>query len=261
MRDIDSEEDKLVAAARAGDPDAFAKLIMSHADMVFRATHRITRHREDAEDAVQESIVNAFVHLASFTGASRFSTWLTRIAINAALMRLRKKRLSREEPMEEPKGEAWLPLFGEAIDTSMNPEELYAKHEHDRIVREAVRKLRPSLRKTVEVHGLKENTLQETAQILGISMGAVKARLFHARTELRRELRLRPFFDRNELSSGLLASGRNAGRDHSRKSGARSGGDEESQRRRVRNNGPRIWRSCERGQQARACHCLGDHSS
>jgi len=207
MRDIDSDEDKLVAAARAGDADAFSKLILCHADMVFRATHRITRHRQDAEDAVQDSIVNAFVHLASFTGGSRFSTWLTRIAINAALMRLRKKRLSREEPMDEPKGNAWLPAFGEVIDTSLNPEELYAKHEHDSIVREAVRKLRPSLRKTVEVHGLKEKTLQETAQILGISTGAVKARMFHARTALRREPKLRAIFERTGGVVGLARWG------------------------------------------------------
>jgi len=228
MRDRDSEEDKLVAAARAGDPDAFGKLIMCHADMVFRATHRITRHREDAEDAVQESIVKAFVHLASFTGTSRFSTWLTRIAINAALMRLRKKRFSREVPMEEPTGEAPVPVFTKSIDTSLNPEEWYAKREHDSIVRKAVRKLRPSLRETVEVHGLKEHTLQETAQILGISTGAVKARMFYARTALRSELGLRPFFGRNELSSDHLASGRNSGGNHSRKGGASSGRDEES---------------------------------
>src|SRR5215468_6924730 len=130
MTEIDSEEVRLVAAGKAGDRDAFSKLVMPHANRLFRAAHRITRNREDAEDAVQDCIVSAFVRLASFTGASRFSTWLTRIAINAALMRLRKRRLSREVAMEEPKGEAWLPVFGEAIDTSLNPEELYAKHEH-----------------------------------------------------------------------------------------------------------------------------------
>src|SRR5215510_897434 len=100
MRHMGSEEDNLVTAARAGDRDAFSELVIRHADGVFRAAHRITRHREDAEDAVQESIANAFAHLASFNGASRFSTWLTRIAINAALMRLRKKRLSREVALE-----------------------------------------------------------------------------------------------------------------------------------------------------------------
>src|SRR5215469_8599135 len=201
MRGMENEEDKLVAAAKAGDRDAFSKLVMPHANSLFRATHRITRHREDAEDAVQDSIVNAFVRLASFTGASRFSTWLTRIAINAALMRLRKRRLSREVAIEEPKEEASIPTFCEALDGSPNPEEWYAKHERDSIVREAAAKLRPSLRNAVEIHGLQEKSLEETAQIMGISTGAVKARMFHARTALRRELGLRPFFGRNELSS------------------------------------------------------------
>ena len=138
---------------------------------------------------------------------------------------------------------------------------LYAKQEHDRIVREAVRKLRPSLRKTVEVHGLLENSLQETAQIMGISTGAVKARIFHASTAMRSELVLRAFFGRNELSSDLLASRRKAGGNRSRKPRASSGCDEESQCRQVRNNGPRVWRSYERGQTALSCRHLGDHSS
>ena len=202
MREIDSEEDKLVAAATAGDPDSFGELIMRHADQVFRAAYRITRHREDAEDAVQESITNAFARLASFNGASRFSTWLTRIAINAALMRLRKRRLSREVVLEEPKEEPSVAAFCEAIDASPNPEEWYAKQEHDRIVREAVAKLRSSLRETVEVHGLKEKSVQETAHALGISTGAVKARLFHARRALRREPQLRAIFERTQAVIG-----------------------------------------------------------
>src|SRR5262245_54036432 len=195
MRHIGSEEDKLVTAAKAGNGDAFSKLVMPHANKLFRTTHRITRHREDAEDAVQESIVNAFVQLASFTGASRFSTWLTRIAINAALMRLRKKRLSREVALEELKEELSMSDFCKAINGSANPEVRYSKQEHDRIVREAVAKLRTSLRETVEVHGLKEKSIQETAHTLGISTGAVKARLFHARRVLRREPRLRTIFE------------------------------------------------------------------
>jgi DNA-directed RNA polymerase specialized sigma24 family protein len=79
MSEKESEEDKLVAATRAGDRDAFGELVERHFGRVFRTTRRITRHREDAEDVVQESLANTFVHLESFTGASRFSTWLTRI--------------------------------------------------------------------------------------------------------------------------------------------------------------------------------------
>jgi len=200
---MESEEDKLVAAAKAGDRDAFSKLIMPHANRLFRATHRITRHREDAEDAVQDSLVNAFVRLASFTGAARFSTWLTRIAINAALMRLRKRRLSREVAMEEPGDDAWAPIVHETVDPLPDPEESYARAERDSIVREAVATLRPTLRKTTEVHGLKETSLQETAHLLGVSTGTVKGRMFHARTALRREPMLRAIL---EQSSKVIAS-------------------------------------------------------
>ena len=198
MREIENEENELLGAARAGDRDAFSELIMRHADQVFHAARRITRHREDAEDAVQESITNAFAGLGSFDGASRFSTWLTRIAINAALMNLRKKRLSREVALEEPKEESWGPAFWEAIDGARNPEEWDAKQEHDRIVREAVAKLRSSLRDTVEVYDLKEKSIQETAHTLGISKAAAKARLFHARRALRKEPQLRAIFERTQ---------------------------------------------------------------
>ena len=217
MTEIDSEEVRLVAAGKAGDRDAFSKLVMPHANRLFRAAHRITRNREDAEDAVQDCIVNAFVRLASFTGASRFSTWLTRIAINAALMRLRKRRLLREVAMEEPGDEAWTPTLYETVDLLPNPEESCARAERDSIVREAVAKLRPTLRQTMEIHGLKENSLQETAHLLRVSTGAVKARMFHARTALRREPMLRALLEQNSAvigSPGLTGQRRSAGSPH-----------------------------------------------
>lgn len=190
------EEDKLVAAARTGDRDAFVELIRPHTDRVHYAARRITRHREDAEDAVQESLANAFSHLASFTGASCFSTWLTRIVINAALMKLRKKRLSREVPMGEPPERTDAPPLCAPIDPTPNPEEWYALRERNRILRKTVAKLRPKLREIVEVHGLNENSIQKTAELLGISTGAAKARMFHARTALRREAELRAIVGR-----------------------------------------------------------------
>src|ERR1700742_1292095 len=91
---------RLVAVAKNGDKSAFDELYKRHAEKMFRTTRRITRNREDAEDAVQECFLNAFVHLKSFDGRSQFSTWLTRIAVNSALMSLRKNRRSREIPLE-----------------------------------------------------------------------------------------------------------------------------------------------------------------
>ena len=91
-------DDRLVAAAQTGDTSAFDELCKRHTQRIFRMTHRITRNHEDAEDALQDCLLNAFIHLRSFDGRSRFSTWLTRIAMNAALMKLRKNRVSPGSP-------------------------------------------------------------------------------------------------------------------------------------------------------------------
>jgi len=176
---------RLVAIAKKGHRPAFDELYKRHAERMLRTTRRITRNREDAEDAVQESFLNAFVHLKSFDGRSRFSTWLTRIAVNVALMKLRKNRCRREVPTEDSieKSE----LLPESIlpDPSLNPEEHYAKSEREAILREAVATLRPGIRKVVEIQ-LQDRSLHEAAETLGISFPAVKARLFHARTALRK---------------------------------------------------------------------------
>ena len=178
------DEVRLVTAAKCGNRDAFAELIARHMKEIFNVAQRITRNREDAEDAVQESFRSAFVHVGSFDGRSRFSTWLTRIAINAALMKLRKNRGLREVPIEEPPVLGEAPPHHETKDVAPNPEEAYAADERRRILREAIVELRPKLRDTIN-HQLREKSLQETAEILGISTPAVKARLFHAKTALR----------------------------------------------------------------------------
>ena len=95
-------EEQLIAAAKTGSRAPFGELCERHAKRVFRVIYRITRNREDAEDAAQECFLNAFVHLKDFEGRSQFATWLTRIAINAALMKLRKSRGAREVPIDEP---------------------------------------------------------------------------------------------------------------------------------------------------------------
>ncbi len=185
------EEDRLEAAAKGGNRDAFGEPIERHTDKVFHITRRITRNGEDAGDAVQESFASALLHLGSFDGRSRFSTWLTRIAINAALMRLREKRMLREVPMVEPAERGGAPPHYEMTDAAPKPVERYAERERRRVLREAIVELRPKLRATVEVHQLMQASLQETAETLGISMAAAKGRLFHARTALRRAPRMK----------------------------------------------------------------------
>jgi RNA polymerase sigma-70 factor (ECF subfamily) len=148
---------------------------------MFRVAHRITRHREDAQDAVQESFLSAYVHLQKFDEKARFSTWLTRIAINAALMKIRKNRVSREVGVEDPAAAV------ELSDSVPNPEEICARTEQRAALKDAIRKLRPTLRNVVELYDLQERSLHETADALGISVTAAKGRLFHARAALRRK--------------------------------------------------------------------------
>ena len=182
------EEHKLVAAAKNGDSTAFDILCRQSSSMAFNIARRIMRTAEDAEDAVQDSFQLAFVHLHNFKGDSRFSTWLTRIVTNAALMRLRKNKGCRELSLEEtfefqPRSS---PLDVE--DQSLNPEELCDQAERRWLLYRAVAELNPGTRKVVELRGLEERSTRETARIMGMSVGAVKARVFHARRKLRRIL-------------------------------------------------------------------------
>jgi RNA polymerase sigma-70 factor (ECF subfamily) len=184
-------ETRLVSAAKRGHQTAFGKLCERHAKRIFHTTLRITRNHEDAEDALQDSFLSAFVHLRNFDGRSSFSTWLTRIAINSALMKLRKNRTCREIPMDEPADAGENSPRFELADCAPDPEERYARQERDTILRGTVRNLRPAIRKAVELRQLQERSMKETAQILGISVAAAKGRLFHAKVALRRASRLR----------------------------------------------------------------------
>jgi RNA polymerase sigma-70 factor, ECF subfamily len=146
------------------------------------------RNNEDAEDVVQESFQQAFIHLKSFKGDSRFSTWLSRIAINAALMRLRKKYrkwdVSLDESAEIDESSSRL----DVEDQGLNPEQLYAQQERQRILSDAMNELTPGMRKAIELRELEERSTEETARLMGISVGAVKARVFHGRRKLRERL-------------------------------------------------------------------------
>ena len=184
-------EQQLITAAKCGRRIPFGELCKRHGKAVFSVTYRIMRNREDAEDAVQDSFLNAFVHLKNFDGRSQFRTWLTRIAINAALGKIRKKHGIREVPIDEPNPSPVLDSHWEIQDAAPDPEETYRLHERKQIVNAAISGLRPRVRKAVELHELQEHSVRETAEILGISTVAVKGRMFHARAALRRMASLR----------------------------------------------------------------------
>jgi len=179
-------EQKLVAAAKCGDAAAFDALFQPIAKRTFQIVYRITRNQEDAEDALQDSLLRAFLHIKAFETRSGFSSWFTRIAINSALMILRKKRNSFEIPADGSGNPDAIGRYWEAADRAPNPEKNCLQKERERILRRAIRALRPSIRGVVEMQQLQEHSMRETARRMGITVAAAKARLFHARVALRK---------------------------------------------------------------------------
>ena len=186
-----SNYDELLEAARGGEASAFEQLCAPNKARMYQTLHRITKNHEDAEDALQESFLSAYLNLHRFDGRSSFSTWLTRIGINAALMTLRKKRTHRELPIDSPGDDGERLSYFEAPDHAPNPEERFARQEREVLVREAVQGLRPTIRKALELGQMQERSMRETAQALGISVAAAKARLFHARAALKKSRQLK----------------------------------------------------------------------
>src|SRR5580692_3717689 len=183
-----TNEASLLATAKSGETAALDTLYRAHAEKLFRTVHRITRNREDAEDAVQDSLLRAFLHLKSFDGRSTFSTWLTRIGINSALIILRKKRSSREI---FPYGPCVNETLWEVPDSTPNPEIRWAEREQEGILRDAISNLRPKIRRALELQILEHRSIEETAAEIGISVSAAKGRVFHAKAALRKSEVLR----------------------------------------------------------------------
>ncbi|MFZ0817715.1 MAG: sigma-70 family RNA polymerase sigma factor [Candidatus Sulfotelmatobacter sp.] len=184
---VTSEEATLLTSARAGDSAAFERLVMPHWDALLRVTQRILRNREDAEDAVQTAFLDAFRNLNGFRGHSQFSSWLTRIAMNAALMRLRVSRRKNETSLDEvtETGEARASHLAE---TRLNPEQEYLSKEGKVLLEKGFRKLRPLYIEVLHLRGVQELSVKETARVLKVPVGTVKARLHRARTTLTRHV-------------------------------------------------------------------------
>lgn len=183
------DELMLVRLAQAGDKKAFSQLLRPYIHLSYHVALRITGNREDAEDASQQSLLKAFTHIGQFQGDSQFSTWLTRIAINEALMKLRKRRSEK----------VWLaPMDGSdedqnsmemiAASDDMQPEALYFKWENQRRVRSSIEGLRGVTRAVVWMLVMQERKIKETASFLQLSESAVKSRIMRARQQLRESL-------------------------------------------------------------------------
>jgi RNA polymerase sigma factor (sigma-70 family) len=177
----------LVAAAKDGDQQAYTELCRRHSQVIFRTVLRITGNTADAEDALQEALLKAYIHIGGFEGRSAFSSWLTRIAINSALMSLRKKRSQPVCSFESgpDAGDFKLP---EPIETSHNPEESCIQNALENELAQAIRSLSPGLRVVMQIRHREDAPLAQIAKTLGISESAVKSRLLRARSQIRRHL-------------------------------------------------------------------------
>lgn len=186
---VEEDDRTLVAASGRGRSEAFEILVRRHHAKILRMASRFTRNYEDAEDIAQLAFQKAFVNLRQFEGNSSFSTWLTRIAMNEALMWLRRHRRSIEVPLENQNAQSETAIALDPPDSAPNPEETCLRLERKRMVSAALSKLTPRVRATLELRELAELSIKETAGIMGLSIGTVKARLFHGRRKLHDKLK------------------------------------------------------------------------
>lgn len=181
-------ESELVAEAKAGNNEAFDELVGLYEKKIYRLALRLTGNAEDAEDVLQETFLKAFEHLPDFRQDSRFYTWLVRIAVNEGLMKLRKRRSDKSEPLEDAVDDEGQVMPREFRDWKPNPEQQVGQEEMEGILLQAAEDLPPSLRAVFFLRDVEELSTEETAEMLNLTTGAVKARLFRARLQLRETL-------------------------------------------------------------------------
>jgi RNA polymerase sigma-70 factor (ECF subfamily) len=193
-----TSEVQLVISAQNGEQSAYAELCRRHHKKMLRTVLRITRNLDDAEDVLQDAWMRAFIHIGTFDGRSAFSTWLTRIAINSALMTLRKRRRLNELSLDDPVDPDRLGP-GEMLELSRNPEECCLEAETLKLVRQAIMRLPSKLRSAVEIRQSQDGPVSELAMLAGLSLPTMKSRLMRARRKLREPL--------SKIVKGVPASG------------------------------------------------------
>jgi RNA polymerase sigma-70 factor, ECF subfamily len=183
----DMDDDLLVQSAQAGQEWAFVELCTRNSKRVFNTIYGVTKNREDAEDALQDSMMRAFLHLKQFDGRSSFATWFTRIGINSALMILRKRRIRLETSIDATaEGETW--QTWQIADHSADPEKYYVGHERSLHLQKAICRLPSALRLVVERGQMEGHSMKQIARNMGISVPATKSRLARAKVALRKSM-------------------------------------------------------------------------
>jgi len=183
------DESQLVSRAKTGDEAAFSRLVFPYLRRVYFVALKITRNREDAEDASQQAFLKALAHIGQFRGGSQFSTWLTRIAMNEALMVRRKRRTEEDRFAYDLDVDKSAPLeTGTHTVDFLHPEAVFARNERQRAVRQAIETLGVKLRVSVYLLALEEHKCRDAARSLNLSQAALKTRFMRARLELRQTL-------------------------------------------------------------------------
>ena len=182
------DEAAVVAQARLGNTNAFNELLRRYERKIFRLAMHITQNREDAEDVLQEAFLKAYEHLDQFQGQSKFYTWIVRIAVNQALMKLRKRKSDRSVSLDETIDTGEDTVAREIAAWDENPEQQYSREEINQILGSAIDDLAPIYRAVFVLRDVDELSTEETAEALDLSVPAVKSRLLRARLQLRDKL-------------------------------------------------------------------------
>ena len=176
---------RMASAPRADWPVAFEELHAIYSRRLYRTIVAITKNPEDAEDALQNTFLRAHLSRETFEGRSSIYCWLTRIAINSALMVLRKRRDRPEFVIDEESDEGAKPPQWEIADQRPNPEQYYIQSENHRRLQSAISKLPTAYKRVFEIRQRSDGSIKEIAHEAGITVGATKTRLLRARRALR----------------------------------------------------------------------------
>lgn len=182
------DETTLVNQARGGDNRAFSELVKRYEAKIFRLAQHITQNREDAEDVLQETFLKAYEHLDQFQGNSKFYTWIVRIAVNQALMKLRRRKADKSVSLDQDIDTGEDTITREIAAWDEDPEQRFSREELGEILDSSVQSLAPAYRSVFLLRDVDDLSTEETAEALGISVPAVKSRLLRARLQLREKL-------------------------------------------------------------------------
>lgn len=182
------DETALVAQSREGDTRAFGELVRRYESKIFRLAQHITQNREDAEDVLQETFMKAYEHLDQFQGNSKFYTWIVRIAVNQALMKLRRRKNDKSVSLDETIDTGEDTIVREIAAWEENPEQRFSREELGEVLDTAIQSLEPLYRSVFVLRDIEDLSTEETAEALNLSVPAVKSRLLRARLQLREKL-------------------------------------------------------------------------